>query len=326
MNIDNKKNKLNKQIYDNKELLDIKYKRKNEILEEYYLKNKDIEVEISEIEDPELKELDKYIENTESENKKYEKELEELKKAYIFNVNINKHKTQLCRFYNSPKGCDKGGNCSFAHNEIELKQIMKPCFSGLKCYKKDCKYSHPEGWNFKDNITICEFFKKGYCINEDNCNFKHIQKTYNDKIEDENNNMKDYQEDLKPNNYDYIKEIINNHLHENVIYNIILNNNKNKEIMNYNKKPDISITIDGIKYEDNNVFEECNKDDILGLTNDLQNTFKNYTDMIKKKMDEKFVNDKHIYNINMKIQLNQIMSKIILFTNNLDDIINVNNK
>ena len=36
------------------------------------------------------------------------------------------YKTAPCRHYNSPRGCDKGDNCVFAHGEIEVSFDMKP--------------------------------------------------------------------------------------------------------------------------------------------------------------------------------------------------------
>jgi hypothetical protein len=307
MNIDNKINKLNNNINNNKELLDAKYKERNDLLENCVLKNKDIELE----------DLDKYIENTELEIKKMEKELKN-----IDNLNVNsKSKIQLCSFYKLPKGCNKGNKCTYAHGEIELKQSIKLCISGLKCYKEYCRYYHPTGWNYRDNIKICEYYKNGYCINEDNCKFKHINETNNDKNieidkkEDENNEITS--DNIKTNNYDYIKDVVNNHLHENIIYNII-KNNKNKEIINYNKSPNLSITINGINEDNEKIIyesEKQNKDEIFDLTNN----FEKYIVKIKKNIDETFINDKYT-SIIMKIQLNQIMSKIKLFEDNIKDI------
>lgn len=348
MNINNKINKINKLITNNKDLLNIKYKERNDLLENLY-KNKNVKYD-------DLDKIDEYVESIEFENKKLEKDLEEIKKIYDLNINLKKDKTQLCKYFKSPKGCNKDGNCSFAHGEIELKQFMKPCFSGLKCYKKDCylKYSHPSGWNYKDNIIICEFFKNGYCINEDNCKFGHIKETDDDKNDEiignniEVNENKEYQDDLKTNNYDYIKEIVNIHLHEDIIYRIIEDNkkqNSNCDIDNDNLSSNFKIIVDGKEYKNletifnnnneinkvdfsniNSGIQEIEKEniDIIELISKFQNDFDKSIKEIKRNIDETFINVKDKDRIYLKFELNKIMSEILLFKNNFEDITNIN--
>lgn len=325
MNINNKINKINKLIINNKELLNIKYKERNDLLENIS-KNKNVKYD-------DLDKIDEYVESVEFENKKLEKDLEEIKKTYNLNINIKKDKTQLCMYYKSPKGCDRGDKCSFAHGKIELKQFMKPCFSGLKCYKKDCKYYHPKDWNYKNNIKTCEFFKNGYCKNEDNCTFEHKK----------NHENKEYQDD-------YIKEIVNNHLHEDN-----KKNNSNANIDNDNLSLNFKIFVDGKEYknletifnnnnENNNVeFSNINSgvqkvekenidignisDDTIELISNFQDIFYKYIEDIKRNIDETFINDKEKDGIYLKFELNKIMSELLLFKINFEDITNIiNNK
>jgi hypothetical protein len=235
----------------------------------------------------------------------------------------------------SPKGCDKGDKCTFAHSEIELKKIAKPCISGLKCYKQECKYSHPKGWDYKNNIIICEYYKKGYCINEDNCRFEHVK---------ENNEIIDNIE-VHENKYDYIKDIVKGFIHEDIIYDIIEDNkkkNNNYDIDNDDLSLNFKITVDGVEYEnEENIFNKVDfvnmnssnqevennfldidntEDNIIKLINNLQNDFDKYIKEIKKNIDETFINDKKKYGINLKLELNKIMYEILLFKNNFEDV------
>jgi hypothetical protein len=76
MNINNKINKINKIINNNKDLLNSKYKERNDLLENTYI-NKDVKF---------------------NDLEKLENELEELKKLYSSDINIKKDKTQLCKY------------------------------------------------------------------------------------------------------------------------------------------------------------------------------------------------------------------------------------
>lgn len=328
MNINNKINKINKLIINNKELLNIKYKERNELLENKIVKHDDLD------------KLDKYVESIEFENERLEKELEELKKLYNLDINIKKEKTQLCRFFKTPKGCDKGTKCKFAHGEIELKKVIKPCISGSECYKKDCKYYHPKDWNYKNNIKICEFFKNGYCINENNCRFEHVKDNYeigDNNIEGNINKDIDHYE----NKYNYIKDIVKGFIHEDIIYGII-EDNKKHNIDSNNLSLNVKFIVDGIEYKNfENIFNNYNENDkvefgnisygyqesdnisgTIELINNLQNDFNRYIKDIKRNIDDVFINDKEKYGIYLKSELNKIMSELLLFKNNFEDITN----
>lgn len=233
--------------------------------------------------------------------------------------NNNKYyKIKECSNYKKNGKCNYGDRCNYAHGKEDLREFKNYCIGGLKCFRKDCKFDHPKGWNYKDNIKICEYYMNGFCRNEDNCDFKHIEENteINEQKDINNNNeflylKENYQNDIKVNNY--IKNIIKNHLHEDIIYNIIENvkNNNNgtpiENILNQNTKN---------KNVDINTVE---------IINDLQNSFGKIIKEIKENIDETFIDNKEKYAISMKMELNKIMSEILLFQNNFVDIININN-
>ena len=266
------------------------------------------------------------------------------------------YKLRLCNFYEKHRKCTKSDKCNYAHGKEELREFKKECINGLKCFKKDCLYLHPESWNPEDNIRICEYYLNGYCVNEDNCKFKHIKEDENNKnnyeeikndknikIEENNknidiNNNNEFPE-LKENIISDIMKTNDDILEEKKISELIKNNNVNEleskdpkykdtnVNQNYNLSPNIEIFVNGIKNDMLNINEENdNKEndfnEIENLINNLQNDFLKYTKKIKKNIDETFIEDKYIYGINMKLELNKIMSKIDLLKNNYQDIIN----
>ncbi|KAI7869086.1 hypothetical protein K492DRAFT_212102 [Lichtheimia hyalospora FSU 10163] len=85
------------------------------------------------------------------------------------------YKLKLCNFYENYGKCNRGDNCNYAHGKDELREFKKICNFGLDCYKEDCHFTHPKGWNPKDNIKVCEYYMNGFCKNEDNCKFSHIK-------------------------------------------------------------------------------------------------------------------------------------------------------
>lgn len=253
---------------------------------------------------------------------------------------IKYYKLKLCDFYEKHGKCTKGNDCNYAHGKDDLKDFKKECVNGLKCFKKDCSFLHPKNWNYENNIRICEYYLNGYCINEDNCKFKHIKK--NEDVE---------------NNYEEMKNDENYNINENnLLKNIDINNNdefpKLKENIStdmkkinddifedekmesqdvnikYNPSPDIEIFVNGIKNDMLNInLENNNKDnkfsEIEKLINNLKIDFLKYNKELKLKIDETFIEDKNI-NIDMKLSLNKIMSKIDLLKNNYQDIIKEN--
>lgn len=57
------------------------------------------------------------------------------------------YKTELCKYYNSTRGCDKGNKCSFAHGKEEKRR--KKCKNYERCWNEHCNFEHPENWNPK---------------------------------------------------------------------------------------------------------------------------------------------------------------------------------
>lgn len=239
------------------------------------------------------------------------------------------YKLKLCNFYEKHGKCTKGNECNYAHGKDELRDFTKDCINGSKCFKKDCLFLHPKNWNPEDNIRICEYYLNGYCVNEDNCNFKHIK---------ENEEVENNYEKIKINENDLLKNIdINNNdefpeLKENINSDILeeekisvneleIKDSQYKDSkvnQKHNLSPNIEIFVNGIKNDN----KENDFNEIENLINNLQNDFLKYTKKIKIKIDETFTEDKYIYGIDMKLELNKIMSEIDLLKNNYQDIIN----
>lgn len=253
------------------------------------------------------------------------------------------YKSKLCNFYEEHGKCTKGNKCNYAHGENELKSYKKECVNGLDCFKKYCQFTHPEDWDYKKNIRICEFFKNGYCINEDNCKFKHIKENGNN---DEINNYDNVKKDIKITEIDKSIDVNNNDEFPSLKENIKTNDdileyeslNGNNDIhdninknSNYNLSPNIEVFVNGFEYDDKNNMLKINEDinnkkncfnETEDLINKLQNNFIKFTNKMKNNINENFINDKYIYGINMKLELNKIMSEIDLFKNNFQDIKN----
>jgi hypothetical protein len=261
------------------------------------------------------------------------------------------YKLKLCNFYEKHGKCTKGKDCNYAHGKDDLKDFKKECVNGLKCFKKNCLFLHPENWNYENNIKICEYYLNGYCINEDKCKFKHIKE--NKEVENDHEEIKN-DENININENNLLKNIdINNNdefpeLKENISLDIIktddnifeeenddclninynVNKNENNEFQDvnqkYNSSPDIEIFVNGIKNDMLNINTENNNDndenEIEKLLNNLKIDFEKYNKELKLKIDETFIEDKNI-NIDMKLSLNKIMSKIDLLKNNYQDII-----
>lgn len=209
-----------------------------------------------------------------------------------------KYKTKLCNNYKKYEKCSKGDKCLYAHGELELRKYSKKCINGLNCFNKDCSFIHPDGWNYKDNIKTCNYYQEGKCINDD-CDFKHIL----------DNNKSEINIETKKNDK-------------------IIENNENIQKEN---DPNITISINGYNYnfkndnkildkkeEKNDKLEKLNNFKIL--TNNLCFELeKNILDF-KKELDEhnKTENKEIIYNL--KLQINSLLSEILLFKYNINDI------
>lgn len=253
------------------------------------------------------------------------------------------YKLKLCNFYEKYKKCDKGDECNYAHGKEELRFFKKDdCYNGLKCFKKDCDFSHPENWNPENNKRICEFYANGYCNKEENCKFKHcninVEKDIGEKKENSNKKNNCYKEDIKINE-EYKKIDINNNddfpvLKENVIFNTTISNNYNEnevvqnqfnnqysEINNrediINKKdniikinkdkennssPNIEIFMNGFKYNDKNNILNINYENIINNTEKLINILYNNSLNLVKEIKENI--DKEFTGDNEKYGIN----------------------
>jgi hypothetical protein len=247
------------------------------------------------------------------------------------------YKLKLCNFYDKHGNCTKGNNCNYAHGENELRPYKKKCVNGLNCFKKYCQFIHPEDWDYKKNVRICEFFKNGYCINEDNCDFKHIKEDIKEDIEiniDEEDIKEDEKDDktIDVNNNDEFPSLRENiKTNDDILeYKNLAESNGNNDI---HDNINIEVFVNGVEYDDKNNMLNINENinnkencfsEIENHINKLQNDFLKFTNKIKKDIDEKFINDKYIYGINMKLGLNKIISEIDLFKNNFQDIKNLN--
>lgn len=274
MNI-KKINKIDKLIINNKEILNIKYKERNDFLENNC--NKPQEDIINDLE-----KIDKYIDEIEEENKKLVKELEKLKKVENVDLDDNLIKTQLCKYYKSSKGCDKGPNCSFAHNENELR-----CIFDQSCINEECKRIH-----IKRDIKPITKNNKEIAIIDEEEKKPEIQLTINGN--------KYYDDNYINKNLENKKNIKNESSRDNIEYN------------NYNK----FYEVESININTNQVIS----DKTLELVNNLQEEFNKYIKDIKRNIDESFLDDKKQYGTNLKIDLNKISSELNLFKNNFKDI------
>lgn len=222
-------------------------------------------------------------------------------------------KLKLCDYYEKGKCKKSKEECDFAHGKDDLRELkIEDCINGLKCFKKDCKFYHPDGWNYKDNVKICEYYLNGHCIKENNCIFRHIEENYKD------NNIESTETTYS------IKTFKDSTKLDMEIENECSSTIKKPEKLN-NELSNFKIFVDGIECSDiSNTLN--NNNDIDNKTKDLiiefQNKFEKYIKDIKNNINEFFIEDKRIYGINMKLELNKIMSEIILFRSNYEDLIN----
>lgn len=234
--------------------------------------------------------LDKEIEKMELEIKELEKKLEKLK------INTN-YKTQLCRFYKKYGKCDKGNKCFYAHGLKELRNNKKECINQSKCYDEICLFKHPIDWNPYNNKTECLKCKKGFCnkinkkyIHTNNSKFKFIV----NKIILINRIIKF----LEKNKYKNEKKL-----------NTFINSNSNK--------PEINIIINDNSNKTTNEYKQDIKKTLYMMEKDLEL----YSEKIINNFNN--INLDDYLKINMKIQLNNIKSSVILLRHNLEDLENI---
>lgn len=79
-------------------------------------------------------------------------------------------KTRLCRYYDSPKGCNLGSKCGFAHGRDELDiSAERECKFGTECQFSGCPYTHPQ--------KMCRDWEAfGTCKNSKDCKFLHRER------------------------------------------------------------------------------------------------------------------------------------------------------
>lgn len=236
-----------------------------------------------------------YILDNEIQNMELEKvELEKLKDE--INNNFDNYKTQLCRYYEIFRKCDKNNKCNYAHGLKELKNNKKGCINKLNCYDETCLSEHPNNWKPYNNKIKCLNCIKGSC-NKTNNKYLHINNTR-------------------------FKLIVNK---------IILINKIIKYLNKYIKKEDIKIneienidpknkiTSDYNYYKDNfNIYDKENAKNINKIIYKMEKDLKIYSKKIITNINILDIDD--IFKINIKTQINHIKSKIQLLKYNIEEI------
>lgn len=250
-------------------------------------------------------------------------------------MNINKYKTKLCFFYEKYNKCNNEDKCNYAHGVSELR-----CLFDEKCVNEKCKRIH-----IKRERDICVFTSKEENMDMDDTNYS----DYNE----ENDNINIFDNEQFP----IIKEKINNNENNNennnddnvnvkkkeenkILYSSVIKkgtihkyseddnmNNYDEEI----KSPEINVAInvnckERTKFNNdiNNKIvniDEDNKE--LESLNEIQKIFEDFSKKFKNNIDKKFVDEKTMYSVNIKLELNDIVSRINLFKNNYEDILKV---
>lgn len=224
------------------------------------------------------------------------------------------YKIKLCNFYKKHGKCDKKDKCNYAHGNNELRFFKKECINGLYCFKKDCLFQHPKDWDYKNNLNICEYYKNGYCNKKDNCEFRHIKEYRNsndENIENDDNNITLLEKNKIINNNELDKtqiKDINKHLCPNIEINV--------KSLEYNNDDNNINTNEDIKYDQNK--------ETMDLIEKFNEKFEKYIKDIKYNIDDVFLDNDKVYGINIKFDLNKLMSEMILFKYNIQDIINNN--
>lgn len=168
-----------------------------------------------------------------------------------------------------------------------------------------------------------------------------LAKVYNEITEEDESDDEQYHEDI--NKKVQKQENINDENCNNINTNDIKTSIE-KESESTVEIPNIELFVNGEKYDENynnihvnvenpsvGIFEQQNISKKLKLPvskfglketiNDFQNISEKYIKEIKNNIDKEFMEDKYLYGVNMKLELNEIISKINLFKNNYLDFI-----
>jgi hypothetical protein len=235
--------------------------------------------------------------------------MEDIKKIY---------KLKLCTYYENGKCYKSKEKCNYAHGKDDLRGFKKECKFGSDCFREDCIFKHPEDWVHKNN---------NFYTNDDSCEIDYID----EKKEENNKCIEDKKLDI--NNNDEVPSLNeDNVIYSNIVEEEYENNIDNELIL------DVKIFVDDVEFnnsdnilninEDIKIKEEYetveeNHDNVLDSLNEMQNIFEDFSKEVKCRIDKKIINDKYIYGVNIKIQLNDIMSRISLLGNNYKDMINI---
>lgn len=229
-------------------------------------------------------------------------------------------KTKLCKFY--IKGnCKNNNKCTFAHSNKELD--TKKCMNGKNCYNEKCIYIHPNNWNPYENKVECN-----NCLNKFNCS-KKSKKYIHKIIDDENNKVYENKEKINMILKNYNKEfpdLLNNN--ENEVNNKEKGKEDLKEIENNEgfdldklNIENIPITINFVEYNQKNVIEELN-------LNEIYDKFKDHEmieDYNKNKENKDFIYNLKILNYNFNYLKKCIEDITKTLDENLDTLIDSSN-
>lgn len=155
-----------------------------------------------------------------------------------------------------------------------------------------------------------------------------LTKFYNEITEGKESDDEQYYEDINDENCNNINtnDIINpiEEKSKNTVEfpNIELIVNDEKYYENYDNIVNVeNLSVDIFEEDYNEININDDKIKLKETIKDWKNISEKYIKKIKNNIDKKFVGDKHLYGINMKSELNEIISKISLFENNCLDFI-----
>ena len=161
-----------------------------------------------------------------------------------------------------------------------------------------------------------------------------LAKLYNEITEDNESDDEQYHEDInkKVQKQENTKDENCNNINTNETVTLI--EDKSESTVEI---PNIELIVNGEKYNENynnihinvenpsvDIFEintNEKKNNLKETIKDFQNISEKYIKEIKNNIDKEFVGGKYLYGVNMKLELNEIISKINLFKNNYLDFI-----